>query len=350
MKSKIELELPADLSRILTELEKNDLEAAIVGGTIRDYFLGLPCKADFDVEVRGDFEALKGLLPSKAKELKYGVLKWKAKSFEAEFCLPRVEKFKKSLGFNHSNFESCAVPDLSYKKAAKRRDFTINAMYGVFKNGKLYLRDPLGGLEDLKSKRLSVCSKNFYKDPVRVLRAIRFSILYDFKVPEDFYLPGIIDEPFYVRYESEKSKNPVEFIRRLLELHQEPRAVELESLKNLDFEIKKLKDLSELWFLSTELKEMIFSLSGIRIKGKKTVMSLKVGELKPEDLNPFVLNFLEQLSRSDQRVYNYLESQDRVDLSWDAWQKLCAIEVDYEGIEPSRRQIYKWGKILKIQG
>ena len=207
MKSNFDLALPVELKDIFERLENHNVECALVGGVVRDYFLGRPLKPDFDIEVRGDYSILKSLLPSDAIELKYKVLKLSRDDFEAEFSLPRIEKFKNSLGFSHSNFTAEFDKNLRYKKAAKRRDFSINSIYAVYKKGKFEIQDPLGGLEDLKNKRLRSCSKNFERDPVRFLRAVRFSILLDFKIAFDLKLKGKIAEPKYILSEAEKSED-----------------------------------------------------------------------------------------------------------------------------------------------
>jgi tRNA nucleotidyltransferase/poly(A) polymerase len=67
----------------------------------------------------------------------------------------------------------------------KSRDFTINAM-AVEIHRPQELLDPWGGMADLFSKRLHACSPQaFTSDPVRVLRGIRFSILFDMRTDPD---------------------------------------------------------------------------------------------------------------------------------------------------------------------
>lgn len=62
------------------------------------------------------------------------------------------------------------------------RDFTINAM-ALEIHDMEKLVDPTGGAADLISKRLQACSKSsFLDDPVRILRAVRFSVDLDLKI------------------------------------------------------------------------------------------------------------------------------------------------------------------------
>jgi putative nucleotidyltransferase with HDIG domain len=61
------------------------------------------------------------------------------------------------------------------------RDFTVNAMaIDVTRPGELL--DPLGGAADLHAKRLRICSPDaISRDPVRILRGIRFSLQWDLR-------------------------------------------------------------------------------------------------------------------------------------------------------------------------
>jgi len=67
----------------------------------------------------------------------------------------------------------------------QRRDFTINAMALEIHHLETLI-DPTGGAADLKSKCLRACSaSSFLDDPVRILRAGRFSVDLDLKVQSD---------------------------------------------------------------------------------------------------------------------------------------------------------------------
>lgn len=67
----------------------------------------------------------------------------------------------------------------------KSRDFTINAI-AVDINHLSELLDPLGGASDLYTKKLRVCSPDsISKDPIRILRGIRFSLSWDLRIEPD---------------------------------------------------------------------------------------------------------------------------------------------------------------------
>lgn len=73
----------------------------------------------------------------------------------------------------------CALED-----DLKRRDFTINAMAKRTTDGEVI--DILGGIDDIKSKKLRVLhDKSFEDDPTRILRALKFSLRFGFTLDEN---------------------------------------------------------------------------------------------------------------------------------------------------------------------
>ena len=159
---------------ISEKLHKKGAKALLVGGSVRDFCLGLEPK-DYDIEVYGiDMDGLKELLSSYGKVSlvgkSFGVLKLSVKKEVYDFSLPRTEK-KVALG--HRGFEVKTDKNLSYKEAFRRRDFTINAIGYDIKNQK-YI-DIYNGLSDLKNRILRVVDeKTFVEDPLRVYRAVQF--------------------------------------------------------------------------------------------------------------------------------------------------------------------------------
>ncbi len=66
----------------------------------------------------------------------------------------------------------------------KRRDFTVNAIC-LDSKGNIY--DPLHGFQDLQNRLIRVIGEpavKFNDDPLRVMRALRFAIMYDFEIEQ----------------------------------------------------------------------------------------------------------------------------------------------------------------------
>lgn len=81
------------------------------------------------------------------------------------------------------------VTSASILQDLSRRDFTMNAMTINVENG-IFL-DPFNGMDDIKNKILKCVGdpmKRFREDPLRILRAIRFSIRFDLKIEEETLL------------------------------------------------------------------------------------------------------------------------------------------------------------------
>lgn len=145
--------------------------ALLVGGTVRDALLDLPGK-DLDIEVYGlDPERLRGLLGEHFDldlvGQSFGVLK--IRHLEIDVSIPRRES-KRGLG--HKGFEIHSDPTLTVAEAARRRDFTVNAMAWDPLTDELI--DPAGGQDDLASRTLRHVSEQFAEDPLRVLRGMHF--------------------------------------------------------------------------------------------------------------------------------------------------------------------------------
>ncbi|MFW3440106.1 CCA tRNA nucleotidyltransferase [Aliarcobacter butzleri] len=158
----------------------------LVGGCVRDSFLNKKIK-DYDVEIF-NFDSLEILEKSLKKfgnvnlvGKSFGVLTLKIDEYDFDFSLPRIEK---KVGNSHQDFEVSTNANLSFKEAAIRRDFTINAIgYDYFKNEIL---DPFGGMNDLKNKIIKhIDDKTFVEDSLRVYRSVQFASRFEFKIDQN---------------------------------------------------------------------------------------------------------------------------------------------------------------------
>ncbi|WP_313956803.1 CCA tRNA nucleotidyltransferase [Aliarcobacter butzleri] len=182
----IKINLPKILIRILNTLQELGSKPILVGGCVRDSFLNKKIK-DYDIEIF-NFDSLEILEKSLKKfgnvnlvGKSFGVLTLKIDEYDFDFSLPRIEK---KVGNLHQDFEVSTNANLSFKEAAKRRDFTINAIgYDYFKNEIL---DPFGGMNDLKNKIIKhIDDKTFVEDSLRVYRSVQFASRFEFKIDEN---------------------------------------------------------------------------------------------------------------------------------------------------------------------
>jgi tRNA nucleotidyltransferase (CCA-adding enzyme) len=152
--------------------------ALIVGGWARDHLLGRTSK-DIDLEVFGvAADRLRTLLEP------FGPVQTVGESFTVykvgpiDVALPRRES---KVGRGHRGFEVRGDPDMTFDEAARRRDFTVNAIGYDPLNGDWL--DPFGGRDDLARGVLrAVDPRTFGDDSLRVLRAVQFAARFDLAI------------------------------------------------------------------------------------------------------------------------------------------------------------------------
>jgi tRNA nucleotidyltransferase (CCA-adding enzyme) len=155
--------------------------ALIVGGWVRDRVMGRTSK-DIDVEVYGVASLrLRQLLESLGRVDTVGesfqVYKWG----EIDVSLPRRES---KSGRGHRAFEVTGDPAMSVAEAARRRDFTVNAIAWDPLTEE-YL-DPFDGRGDIGRRLLRVVDRErFPDDSLRVLRAVQFAARLDLQLDDE---------------------------------------------------------------------------------------------------------------------------------------------------------------------
>jgi tRNA nucleotidyltransferase (CCA-adding enzyme) len=167
---------PLDLTRAIAEAARaRGGRAVIVGGWVRDRLLGIVSK-DVDVEVFGVEEGeLARLLAAFGRVEPVGQSFPVYKVGTIDVALPRRES---KSGRGHKGFIVIGDPTMTFEEAARRRDFTINAI-GLDPLTEEHL-DPYGGQDDLRARRLRVVDpERFADDSLRVLRAVQFVARFD---------------------------------------------------------------------------------------------------------------------------------------------------------------------------
>jgi tRNA nucleotidyltransferase (CCA-adding enzyme) len=152
--------------------------AFVVGGWVRDWLLGLDSK-DVDLEVYGlPADRLRTILERFGRVQTVGESFTVYKVGDIDVALPRRDS---KVGRGHRGFEVHGDPDMPFGEAARRRDFTINAIALDPLTGDLL--DPFHGHEDLARRLLrAVDPHTFPEDSLRVLRAVQFAARFEFDI------------------------------------------------------------------------------------------------------------------------------------------------------------------------
>lgn len=182
---RMSLTAPPALRSLLEQARKAGGRAYVVGGAVRDAVLGLPVK-DYDVEVFGlDAERLQALLALAGRVDTVGeaFTVFKVSGLggiegAVDVALPRRDS---KVGPGHRGIAVVGDPELTMEEAARRRDFTMNALF--FDALEERLLDPFGGQADIEARILrAVDAATFGEDPLRALRAVQFAARFELTV------------------------------------------------------------------------------------------------------------------------------------------------------------------------
>ncbi|NNF86499.1 MAG: HD domain-containing protein [Winogradskyella sp.] len=166
--------------------EQLNVECYVIGGYVRDFFLNRNSSKDIDIVAIGNgIELAEKVAFSLSEKPKvqvfktYGTAMLKTEDLEIEFVGARKESYTEDS--RNPSVESGTLAD-----DQNRRDFTINALaFSLNKTKYGQLLDPFNGLEDLKNRIIKTPldpNITYSDDPLRMLRAIRFSTQLNFNI------------------------------------------------------------------------------------------------------------------------------------------------------------------------
>ncbi len=213
------------VEELMEELETAGYEAYLVGGAVRNMFLGR-APSDYDIATSAKPDEIEAVFsPYKTKDIgkKFGTilviyqgLELEVTSFRADG--PYIDGRRPEKVFFTRKLEE----DLS------RRDFTINSLAYSKKRG---LVDPFKGQEDIKRKIIRSVGNPYDRmeeDYLRILRAVRFSAELGFEIEEETFQackehgPGLktisrerIRDEFFKMLVSKRPAKAIELMRQL---------------------------------------------------------------------------------------------------------------------------------------
>jgi poly(A) polymerase len=172
--------MQGQLRQLLQTIDDLVPESYVVGGAIRDRLLGLHPIVDLDVAVLGDGLDVAGKVCSRSGTAHTLV------PLHAQHGVARIVLH----GREPTIVDISRMKGDSIKEDLAKRDFTINAIAVALRDfidtGLDRMIDPRDGAGDLRRKSIRACSSTaFLDDPLRILRAFRFSALLDFQITAD---------------------------------------------------------------------------------------------------------------------------------------------------------------------
>lgn len=163
-----------EVINILNIINNNSYEAYIIGGFVRDYLINIKSN-DYDICTNCPIKILSSILNNYEYKIYFDTL-----TIEIEDINIQITPYRKEFNYKNRHPEYINVLDL--KTDLLRRDFTINSICMDSNNE---IIDILNGREDLNN-RLIKCigdiDTKLIEDPLRILRAIRFSIKLGFNI------------------------------------------------------------------------------------------------------------------------------------------------------------------------
>ncbi len=152
-------------------------EALFAGGCVRDRLLGRK-PTDFDIATSARPGEVLALFPG-GNEVgaHFGVVIVKAHGHNIEVATFRTD------GAYRDGRHPESVAFTTAPEDAKRRDFTVNALFENPLTGEVI--DYVGGIDDLRARKLRAVgdpAQRFDEDALRLIRAVRFATILDFEI------------------------------------------------------------------------------------------------------------------------------------------------------------------------
>ena len=186
-------EISPNALNVLNRLNSAGFDAYLVGGSVRDLLLRKSPK-DFDVATNATPQQIRKLFKNAriiGRRFKLAHILYHREIIEVATFRGSDAKDKQTE--QRTNAKGMLVRDNVYgslEEDAWRRDFTINSLYYDIRDSAII--DYTGGFKDIKQKQIRMIGDacvRYQEDPVRILRAIRFSAKLGFKIEDKTAAP-----------------------------------------------------------------------------------------------------------------------------------------------------------------
>jgi poly(A) polymerase/tRNA nucleotidyltransferase (CCA-adding enzyme) len=183
--------IPEEIAGIIETIEKAGFQAYLVGGCVRDLFLGRQPK-DWDVTTNADPENIQKLFPKTVYENIYGtVIVINETITDDTLRNVEVTPYRLESGYTDRRHPDQVRFSKTIDEDLKRRDFTMNAVAVSLSKGSIKdIIDLFSGFKDIKDKTIRTVGNpmdRFQEDALRMMRAIRLAVELDFVIENDTF-------------------------------------------------------------------------------------------------------------------------------------------------------------------
>ncbi len=180
------LPVPQSVSQVTHTLENAGFEAYLVGGCVRDLFLGKTPK-DWDVTTNAKPDEIIALFPKTFYENDYGTVGVvNEEETDTSLKIIEVTPYRTEGKYSDGRRPDTVSFDATLEDDLKRRDFTINAI--AYNETKNVVVDPFFGKSDIQKgiiRAVGNPEERFHEDALRLLRAIRIHSEIGFSIEDE---------------------------------------------------------------------------------------------------------------------------------------------------------------------
>lgn len=179
-KESMEKKIPKEVVKIIEKLQAFGYDAYVVGGCVRDYFLGKEPK-DWDVTTSAKPEEIQEIFPESFYENNFGTVTILTKNENPIIRAIEITPFRIEGKYSDRRHPDEIKFAKTLKEDLSRRDFTVNALA----MGRDKIVDLFGGREDLEKKIIKAVgdpNERFREDALRMMRAVRLAAELDFEI------------------------------------------------------------------------------------------------------------------------------------------------------------------------
>ncbi len=176
--------IPKNIREIYEKLEKENFEAYLVGGCVRNLLMNLPVK-DWDLTTNAIPDQILKLFPNGFYNNEFGTVGIP----QDKLGIVEITTYRTEHGFSDRRHPEKVEWGKTIEEDLGRRDFTMNAIALAVSSQKSEVKfvDPFDGQSDIKNKIIRAVGnpkERFKEDALRLLRAIRFAAQLDFNIEE----------------------------------------------------------------------------------------------------------------------------------------------------------------------